>query len=236
MRLSLRFIIPLLLVLTAFTYAVLPLIDDLTVRWFVRDLDIRASLIANTVQPAVEESVQSGDSAGIRAILTAITKDERVYGAGFCALPDASILAAGTLPADLGCGNLASFSGPSAVTLPSVRDALLVSVRRLEPDGTVLGDLVLVHDMSFVEPPQRGDPALRVLSLRRARRSGVAVDGRHCAVELARLGPGHARAASRRRPPASIAAGRTSPEFRPTGARPPRADSRHRIRAAAARR
>ena len=64
MRLSLRFIVPLLVVLTAFAYAVLPLVDNLTVRWFVRDLDIRASLIANTVQRAVEDSVQLGDRRG----------------------------------------------------------------------------------------------------------------------------------------------------------------------------
>ena len=49
MRLSLRFIIPLLMVLGVFAYAVLPLVDDLTVRWFMRDLDIRATLIANWV-------------------------------------------------------------------------------------------------------------------------------------------------------------------------------------------
>ena len=46
MRLSLRFIIPLLVVLAAFAYAVLPLVDNLTLRWFKRDIEIRARLIA----------------------------------------------------------------------------------------------------------------------------------------------------------------------------------------------
>ena len=40
MRLSLRFIIPLLVVIAAFAYAVVPLVDKLTLRWFVRDLDM----------------------------------------------------------------------------------------------------------------------------------------------------------------------------------------------------
>lgn len=39
MRLSLRFVIPLLLALAAFAYVAVPLVDKLTVRWFVRDLD-----------------------------------------------------------------------------------------------------------------------------------------------------------------------------------------------------
>ena len=47
MRLSLRFIIPLLLALAVLAYAMQPLVDNLTVRWFTRDLDIRANLIAS---------------------------------------------------------------------------------------------------------------------------------------------------------------------------------------------
>ena len=44
MRLSLRFIIPLLIALAAFAYAAVPLADALMQRWFVRDLDIRSSM------------------------------------------------------------------------------------------------------------------------------------------------------------------------------------------------
>jgi trehalose 6-phosphate synthase len=61
MRLSLRFVVPLLLALAAFAYAVVPLVDRLTLRWFVRDLDIRASLIANTVQEPLLELLQAGN-------------------------------------------------------------------------------------------------------------------------------------------------------------------------------
>jgi len=50
MRLSLRFILPLALTLAAIAYAVIPLVDRFTLQWFVRDLDIRTSLIANTIQ------------------------------------------------------------------------------------------------------------------------------------------------------------------------------------------
>jgi hypothetical protein len=50
MRLSLRFILPLTLVLAALAYAVIPLVDTLTVKWFVRDLEIRSRLIASTIE------------------------------------------------------------------------------------------------------------------------------------------------------------------------------------------
>ena len=50
MKLSLRFVLPLMLVLAGIAYATAPLVDRLTLGWFVRDLDIRSSLIANTIQ------------------------------------------------------------------------------------------------------------------------------------------------------------------------------------------
>jgi len=57
MRLSLRFVLPLILVLAGIAYAVMPLVDQLTLRWFVRDLDIRSSLIVNTVQDPLREQL-----------------------------------------------------------------------------------------------------------------------------------------------------------------------------------
>ena len=150
MRLSLRFIVPLLLVLAGFAYAVLPLVDDLTVRWFMRDLDIRASLIANTVREPIESSIRSGDDAGVVQALTRITEDERVYGVALCRSAEATPLFAGTLPDEVQCAGLAAFAGAPGHILTSPQGPLLISVRALGAGGEPIGDLVLIHDMSFV--------------------------------------------------------------------------------------
>ena len=50
MRLSLRFLLPLALVLAALAYAVIPLVDSLTLKWFVKDLESRAQLIGRMVE------------------------------------------------------------------------------------------------------------------------------------------------------------------------------------------
>ena len=50
MRLSLRFLLPLALVLAGLAYAVIPLVDTLTLKWFVRDLEIRSELIGRMVE------------------------------------------------------------------------------------------------------------------------------------------------------------------------------------------
>lgn len=59
MRLSLRFIVPLARALAAITYGVVPYVDQLTLPWFVRDLDILSQLIANAVQEPLAEMLQS---------------------------------------------------------------------------------------------------------------------------------------------------------------------------------
>src|SRR5688572_19985498 len=150
MRLSLRFIVPLLVVLAAFAYAVLPLVDGLTVRWFMRDLDIRATLIGNTVREPIANAIRSGDTVRVVQALTRITEDERVYGVAFCESPLATPLSAGTLPPDVRCADLTAFTGQPGHILPSAQGPLLMSVRALVAEDRPAGDLVLLHDMSFV--------------------------------------------------------------------------------------
>ena len=150
MRLSLRFIIPLLLALAALAYAVLPLVDDLTVQWFRRDLDIRSSLIANTVQEQLINLIRSGDRLKVQQLLTRVSQDERVFGVGFCASTESTAISAGTLPASVRCDALERFAEPSGHILESAQGPLLVSVHRLESEGVPDGSLVVVHDLSFV--------------------------------------------------------------------------------------
>jgi len=150
MRLSLRFVIPLLLALAAFAYAVVPLVDKLTLRWFVRDLDIRASLVANTVQEPMQDLLRTGNRTRMVQFFTRITQDERLFAIGFCPAAPGEPVATPTLPSEVSCSALDRFSGPSGHLLTSAHGPVLVSVRPLEAEGAAIGSLVLVHDMSFV--------------------------------------------------------------------------------------
>src|SRR4051812_13055708 len=89
MRLSLRFVIPLALALGAIAYAVVPLVDDLTLRWFVRDLDARAGLITAAAQEPFAELLDGSDNgkrsaARVRSYFDRLLQDERLYAIGFC--------------------------------------------------------------------------------------------------------------------------------------------------------
>ena len=75
MRLSLRFLVPLLIAIGAFAYVAVPLADALMLRWFVRDLDIRSSLIATTVQePVADLASLSGCIRGERSCTRPATR------------------------------------------------------------------------------------------------------------------------------------------------------------------
>jgi trehalose 6-phosphate synthase len=138
-------------VLAVFAYAVLPLVDQLTVRWFVRDLDGRASLIANTVQEPVQDLMRSHDLNRMLQVFARVAQDERIYAIAFCPSAADDPIATAALPPGVRCDRLEGLSGPSGQLLASPHGRLLVSVRPLEVDGLPDARLVLIHDMSFAE-------------------------------------------------------------------------------------
>ncbi|MDP1525995.1 MAG: trehalose-6-phosphate synthase [Rhodocyclaceae bacterium] len=151
MRLSLRFVLPLVLVLAAFAYAIVPLVDQMTLRWFVRDMDIRSELVANTIAEPLLEQVAAGSKAKTNAFFVRITQDERLYAVGYCAGATGKPLASSLLPADIRCDNLTRFEAAGDHVLKSASGPLHVAVKSLTSGGNAAGKLVLVHDMSFVE-------------------------------------------------------------------------------------
>ncbi|RJP23477.1 MAG: trehalose-6-phosphate synthase [Deltaproteobacteria bacterium] len=151
MRLSLRFIIPLALALAAIAYAVVPLVDRLTLQWFVRDMDMRSKLVANAIHDPFEESLHTGSKARTVQLFNRIIEDKRLYALGYCGAPGGPPIATKTFPVDIRCADLGKFKDPSRRLLQSDKGPLHVAVVGVGADNTHLGDLVLVHDMSFVQ-------------------------------------------------------------------------------------
>ena len=135
MRLSLRFVLPLMLVLAGIAYAVAPLVDQLTLRWFVRDLDIRASLIVNAIQEPLQEQLAAGKKTKINEFFNRITQDERLYAVGYCASPADKALASRSLPADIRCAGLDRWEAPGDHLLASARGPLHVAVKPMASEA-----------------------------------------------------------------------------------------------------
>jgi trehalose 6-phosphate synthase len=139
------------LVLAALAYSVTPLADKLTFRWFVKDLNLRSTLVANTVDEPLRALVDANDTAGIRRFFARMTQDERIFAVGFCAKSGARAIATPTLPREVSCADLKRFSEPAGQILNEPQGPLLVSVMPVAPLGDTVGSIVLVHDLSFVQ-------------------------------------------------------------------------------------
>ena len=161
MRLSLRFVIPLLVALGVFAYAALPLADQLMLRWFSRDLDIRANFVANAVEEPLQDLLRTGNRRRILQFFTRITQDERLLAVGFCPLDRSEPIATPTFPKEVTCATLDRFANPNGGLLQTGQGPVNVSVRPLAAAQTEgadsqprlaanLGRLVLIHDMSFI--------------------------------------------------------------------------------------
>src|SRR4051812_19975604 len=146
LRLSLRFVVPLALALALFAYAVVPLVDGMTLRWFVRDLDIRSELLANAMHDPLLDYVPQQDRKKILQLFDRTIQDERLYALAFCDPSGAVQYKTATYPASLGCGNAQAGDMQSLVRLPT--GAVYVAESPLNQGQQYLGKLVLVHDMS----------------------------------------------------------------------------------------
>lgn len=162
MRLSLRFLVPLIAALALLAFLVVPLIDALTLRWFVRDLDARSQLVAATLQEPLAELVPQQAHARIASLLNSVTQNERLYALAFCDKADHIVYRTAALPATIACapggGSEANQTQSamnegdgldSVVRLP--QGSLHVARIPVRDAGGAIGRLVLVSDMSFVE-------------------------------------------------------------------------------------
>src|SRR6478672_2105928 len=151
MRLSLRFLFPLALVLAALAYAVIPLVDSLTLKWFVKDLEIRAELVGRMVEGPLGDLLVSESKTKLLAYFNRIIQDERLFAIGFCDRNNRLQYKTFTYPDAITCeGTTTVLTGQTAlVQLP--RGAVHVSAVGIEGNSGPLGRLMLVDDMSWVQ-------------------------------------------------------------------------------------
>ncbi len=151
LRLSLRFIIPLVVALTLLAFAVVPLVEKLSLRWFVRDLDIRSRMIASSMREPLEEFLATENRAKIRALFLRAAQDERLLAIGYCNEDGKLVYRTPNFPAALACPSPHPSLRESTIVSNLPQGTVHVSAHALFLEGKPSGWLVLVHDMSFVE-------------------------------------------------------------------------------------
>ncbi|HQP35275.1 MAG TPA: trehalose-6-phosphate synthase [Polyangiaceae bacterium] len=157
MRRAARFLIVLLAGLAVLTAVGYVAATRVTREWFEKDLRLRTQLAVTAANHSLVES-WSTDRPRLRSILTDITRDERIMGAAACA-PDGTLLSATeaypgefSCRATLGRQRLETDGTPVPweMTTDLPAGPVHLSASPITSDGTHIGTLLLVHDMSFV--------------------------------------------------------------------------------------
>jgi trehalose-6-phosphate synthase len=151
LHLSLRFILPLALVLSLFAYAIVPLIDNLTLRWFVRELDTRSQLLANALQDPLLDYVPQKSAKKINQLFDRAIQDERLFAVAFCDANGKLVYKTVTYPESLHCGNPQVMNGIRQSLVSTQQGSLHVTESAVNSEFERLGKLMLVSDMSFIE-------------------------------------------------------------------------------------
>ncbi len=151
LHLSLRFVLPLVIALGLLAYAIVPLVDHLTLKWAARDLDSRSHLLSSTLQDPLGELVMQKNRSKIISLLQKATQDERLMALGVCDSDNKLIYRTTPFPKQISCKPDESelIQKNQLIRLPQgpvhiVRDPLVFG-------NTPIGSLILVHDMSYVE-------------------------------------------------------------------------------------
>jgi trehalose 6-phosphate synthase len=148
-RLSFRFLVPLVLALLAVAYLATPFVDGLLRQWHTRDLDMRATLVASSLQDSLRESISTPEDGRITARLTDLIRDERLYAIAVCDPEGNRIAASAGFPAAVRCERAADPDRSRVITTP--QGPLHVATRDIVHEGQGVGSLVVIHDMSFAE-------------------------------------------------------------------------------------
>jgi trehalose-6-phosphate synthase len=151
-RLSLRFILPLALVVALFAYAVVPLVDGMTQRWFVRDLDARSQMLASALQDPLLDYLPQGAQNKIAQLFDrSVQQDGPLLALALCDPNGGVIYKTVMFPAALRCPSAPVSSELRQSVVESPQGSLHVSESPLTLDQQYVGNLILVHDMSFIE-------------------------------------------------------------------------------------
>lgn len=161
MRLSLRFLVPLLLVLIIIAYAVMPLVDRLTLTWFKRDMDLRSSLVTATIRDSLLPMMKTPSSRKIEELFLRVTRDERLLALGLCDAGLRTRYLTPAFPIEVNCTDAGKQAGDAGQIIELQNGVLHVSSMPLESPQGLLGYLVIIHDMTFVQ--RRGEDTKRYI-------------------------------------------------------------------------
>ncbi len=148
-----RFLLPLVAALTGVAFLIAPLAEDLVSRWFQRDVELRATLVFQSVEShLVDIWAQDKRKEIYKKLFNNIARDERVLAVGLCSAEREMLVKTAQWPAAITCPSPAAKEGPvfSVHALDDRGGAVLSGGFPLPVEEALKPTFVVLHDMSFV--------------------------------------------------------------------------------------
>ncbi len=158
LRLQLRFLIPLILTLVAAAYLAMPVLDQVTLRWFSRDLNSRGMLVANALSDSVADAVLSDRLWRLGPLFGRTAQDERLVAIGLCDPQGRLIYGTDSFPRTLACAQAETLAVQANPLLALAGGSVHVGVHDVfgsrtppdvgasAPDGASSGDAAATPD------------------------------------------------------------------------------------------
>jgi trehalose 6-phosphate synthase len=135
---------------TLIVLAAAPLASRVVWRWAQRDVEFGSRLVVNSIRDQVAAGLARSGGDSLTPFFERIAEDERIMALGFCTEAGELQNATSQMPASIRCGHAGSVKGNAFARASSDGHELLVGTFPLTT-GTVRGQLMIVHDLGFVE-------------------------------------------------------------------------------------
>ena len=148
---QLRFLIPLVLTLVAAAYIAVPLLDQLNLRWFARDLNTRGAVVTNALSDSIAQALEDDQGPRLQTLFDRAVRDERLYAIGLCSLDGQLLRRTAGYPATLSCEQAQIDAGLPEPRRELAGGAVHVGVHTVSSEIGPVAKLVLLHDLSFID-------------------------------------------------------------------------------------
>lgn len=151
LNLQFRFLIPLVATLVVAAMLALPLMDELTLRWFARDLNSRGVLVTNALSDSVTDALTGARVPRLKALFDRSVQDERLFAIALCSTSHQRLQQSTNYPTELSCERAAELSSQVDPRYVLTGGAVHVGMHGIASESGVVANLVLLHDLSFID-------------------------------------------------------------------------------------
>ena len=156
MHLMLRHVVTAFTMLIAAIVAISPLASTLVEQWSRRDVELRSTLVFNSVRDELANLLAAGATTRIDNLFGRLALDGRLLAVGFCNREGLLRYRSKLMPDDFSCEKVARTETASFSAIVSDERSLVAGAFPITADQAG-GHLILLHDLTFAQ--QRGAQA-----------------------------------------------------------------------------